>query len=99
EPKDLEHRELDGVVLVAEDLLRSNRPDATRHRREREHELVAGETGLDTADVERRAAGAARSIEACDLAGIERGGIKESRDGCGDDVRAVGEHATEIVDR
>ena len=60
EPEDLEHRERDRIVLVPEDLLRADRVDALRHRQQREHEMVAGEAGLDPADVQRRLALPAR---------------------------------------
>ena len=99
ETEDLEHRERDRVVLVAEDLLRADRANALRHRREREHEVIAGEAGLDAARVERRLAPPARGLDARDRGRVEPGRIQEPGNRRGHHVDAGLEDSAEVVDR
>ena len=90
EAEDLEDREGHGVVAVGEDLLRPDRVDPMAQGRERQDELVRGESGLDPRDVERGRPLTTRRFEARRM---DEPGHRGRHD-----VDSGGQHLAEVVD-
>jgi len=68
------------------------------HRRQRQHQLVRGESGFDAGGVERSPALLAGILQSCELLGIPCPRVDETRNRGRDHIDSGAQHAAQVID-